>query len=122
MHFSSTLLTLIPALAVAAPVEPPQTPLLPDGLPNPSPEQLQKIEQAAHGTIAGLPLPANVSAVGITNLQLLAFHEYVEVAFFYELIGNITRNVPGYEFHKDADREFALRSLTTILAVSQLSL
>ncbi|KAL4865497.1 hypothetical protein BDV12DRAFT_188174 [Aspergillus spectabilis] len=122
MHFSSTLLALIPAvpLALAAPVEPPQTPLLPDGLPNPSPEQLQKIEQAAHGTIPSLPLPANVSSVGATNLQLLAFHEYVEVAFFHELIGNITRNVPGYQFLKDADREFALRSLRTILAQEQV--
>ncbi|KAL5343026.1 hypothetical protein BJX70DRAFT_394458 [Aspergillus crustosus] len=128
MHFSSPLLALIPSLplALAAPVEPPklpqppQTPALPDGLPNPSPEQLQKIEQAAHGTIPGLPFPANVSADGITNLQLLAFHEYVEVAFFHELIGNITRNVPGYQFLQDDDREFALRSLSAILAQEQV--
>ncbi|KAL5044544.1 hypothetical protein BDW71DRAFT_215597 [Aspergillus fruticulosus] len=124
MHFSSPLFALIPAfsLALGAPTveSVDSTPLLPHGLPRPSPEQLQQIEQAAHGTLPSLPLPANVSAQGITNLQLLAFQEHVEVAFFHQLVGNITRNISGYTFINDAEREFALRSLMTILAQEEV--
>lgn len=131
MHFSSNLLALIPILplALAAPTEwsdadadVETAALLPDGLPFPSPEQLQKIEQGAHGTLPGLPLPTtNISTTGTSNLQLLAFQEFVEVAFFHELVGNITRNVDGYGFATDVDRELALRSLQTIIAVGRLS-
>lgn len=129
MHFSSNILVLISILplALAAPTERSDAdveaaPLLPDGLPFPSPEQLQKIEQDAHGTLPGLPLPTtNISTTGTSNLQLLAFQEFVEVAFFHELVGNITRNVEGYGFATDVDREFALRSLQTIIAVGRLS-
>ncbi|KAL4819528.1 hypothetical protein BDW67DRAFT_181862 [Aspergillus spinulosporus] len=124
MHFSSPLLALVPSLslAFAAPTAEniDSTPLLPHGLPHPSPEQLQQIEQAAHGTLPGLPLPTNVSTTGITNLQLLAFQEHVEVAFFDQLVGNITRNVPGYEFVNYTEREFALRSLMTTLAQEEV--
>ncbi|RDW78839.1 putative sexual development protein (LsdA) [Aspergillus mulundensis] len=122
MHLSSSLLALVPALALAAPTAESfdTTPILPDGLPYPTPEQLQQIEQAAHGTLPGLPLPTNASAVGITNLQLLAFQEHVEVAFFHQLIGNITRNTTGYTFATDLEREFALRSLSTMLAQDEL--
>ncbi|KAL5003081.1 hypothetical protein BDV10DRAFT_155512 [Aspergillus recurvatus] len=124
MHFSSSLLTLIPAfsLTLGAPTAESvdSTPLLPHGLPRPSPEQLQQIEQAAHGTLPSLPLPTNISAAGITNLQLLAFQEHVEVAFFHQLVGNITRNISGYTFINDAEREFALRSLMTTLAQEEI--
>ncbi|BCS20240.1 putative sexual development protein (LsdA) [Aspergillus puulaauensis] len=128
MLFSSNILALIPILplALAAPTERSDAdveaaPLLPDGLPFPSPEQLQKIEQDAHGTLPGLPLPiTNISTTGTSNLQLLAFQEFVEVAFFHELVGNITRNVEGYGFATDVDREFALRSLQTIIAQEQV--
>ncbi|KAL4778600.1 major facilitator superfamily domain-containing protein [Aspergillus varians] len=82
--------------------------------------QLQKIEQAAHGTLPGLPLPTNISAPGVTNLQLLAFHEFVEIAFFSELINNITRNEQEYTFSNDVEREFAIRSLSTIVAQEQM--
>ncbi|KAL4980284.1 hypothetical protein BDW66DRAFT_156858 [Aspergillus desertorum] len=124
MHFSSQLLALIPvlSLALAAPTAESvdSNPLLPHDLPHPTPEQLQRIEQAAHGTLPGLPLPTNASAAGITNLQLLAFQEHVEVAFFHQLVGNITRNVSGYTFINDAERQFALRSLMTALAQEEI--
>ncbi|KAL4913302.1 hypothetical protein BDW62DRAFT_166889 [Aspergillus aurantiobrunneus] len=133
MHFSSSLLALIPALpfSLAAPTEvaaeeappappPAPAPVLPDGVPNPSPEQLQRIEHASHGTMPGLPLSANVSSVGVTNLQLLAFYEYVEVAFFHELLGNVTNSEPGYEFDSDDDYDFVVKSLSAIVAQAQI--
>lgn len=120
MHFTSSILALVPflSLSLAAPTEKAEAaPLLPDGLPNPTPEQLQKIERAAHGTLPGLPLPTNISAVGITNLQLLAFQEFVEVSFFHEVIENITHSAEGFKFVDPVEREFALRSLNSMLAV-----
>ncbi|KAL3456574.1 hypothetical protein BJX64DRAFT_281264 [Aspergillus heterothallicus] len=125
MHFSQSLVALLSAMpfSVAAPTvrhgraEAVPYPLpYPEGLPNPSPEQLQQIEKQAHGTLPGLPLPTNISAAGTTNLQLIAFNQFIEVAFFNELIYNITHAVKGYELPNDAEKEFTLRSLETILA------
>lgn len=50
-------------------------------------------------------------------LQLIAFNELFEIAFFSELLSNVTNNVPGFEIPNADDRDFALRSLTAILAV-----
>jgi hypothetical protein len=123
MHFLPSLIALLSAapFSLAAPTprdEPVSYPPLPDGLPNPSPEQLQKIEKEAHGTLPGLPLPTNISEAGAENLQLIAFNQHIEVAFFDELIFNITHKVKGYELPNDVELEFTLRSLETILAVS----
>ncbi|PIG88581.1 sexual development protein (LsdA) [Aspergillus arachidicola] len=64
---------------------------LPDGMPNPSEEQLKKIQLRAHGTLPNTPLPSKISKEGITNLQLIAFNELFEVAFYNELLLNITK-------------------------------
>ncbi|KAL2796559.1 hypothetical protein BJX66DRAFT_335801 [Aspergillus keveii] len=121
MHFSPSLIALLSAVpfSLAAPTprdEPAAYPPLPDGLPNPSPEQLQKIVKEAHGTLPGLPLPTNISEAGAQNLQLIAFNQHIEVAFFDELIFNITHKVKGYELPSPVEWEFTLRSLETILA------
>ncbi|KAL2840782.1 hypothetical protein BJY01DRAFT_257263 [Aspergillus pseudoustus] len=125
MHFSPSLIALLSVVpfsltaptvrtdeAEAAPYPLP----LPDGLPSLNPEQLQQIEKQAHGTLPGLPLPTNISAVGATNLQLIAFNQFIEVAFYTELLYNVTNTVKGYEFPNEVEKEFALRSLETILA------
>ena len=90
---------------------------LPDGLPNPSPSELEQIEQNAHGTLPNGPPPAVISEEGIVNLQLIAFNELFEVAFFNELLKNVTSEVEGYCFPDSTSRDFAIRSLKAILAV-----
>ncbi|KAJ5713004.1 uncharacterized protein N7483_010185 [Penicillium malachiteum] len=93
---------------------------LPDGLPYPSPSELSLIEQAAHGTLPNGPPPPVVSNKGITNLKLIAFNELFEVAFFHELLTNITENVEGYRFTDSGDRDFVARALTAIVAQEEL--
>ncbi|KAJ5587597.1 uncharacterized protein N7459_003362 [Penicillium hispanicum] len=93
---------------------------LPDGMPNPSPSELKKIEENAHGTLPNGPPPPVISDLGIVNLQLIAFNELFEVAFFNELLVNITKNVEGYRFSNDSDRDLILRSFRAILAQEEL--
>ena len=93
---------------------------LPDGLPFPCPKQIKKIEEKAHGTLPNTPLPDHVSEEGIVNLKLIAFSELMEVAFFNQLLKNITNKVPGYEIGKEKDRDFAIETLRAILGVGAL--
>lgn len=92
----------------------------PDGMPNPSPSELKEIEQNAHGTLPNGPPPPVISDLGIVNLKLIAFNELFEVAFFDELITNITENVKGYTFPDENSRKFVLEALQAILAVNIL--
>ncbi|KAK7177651.1 late sexual development protein [Paraphaeosphaeria sporulosa] len=94
------------------------SPYLPDGFPSPSLEQINEIQERAHGTLPNTPLPSHLSKDGITNFKLIAFNELFEVAFFFELVQNITNNVDGYEL--DEGREEILDDLTVILAVEEL--
>jgi hypothetical protein len=90
---------------------------LPDGLPSPSSEQLKLIEQTAHGTLPNGPPPPVISSDGIVNLKLIAFNELFEVAFFNELITNITNKVEGYDIDDEEDHVKTLDALKAILAV-----
>jgi hypothetical protein len=91
--------------------------ILPDGLPTPSPSELEVIEDHAHGTLPNGAPPSGVSEAGLTNLKLVAFNELLEVAFFQELIANITDKVLGYRFSNEDDYDFVLNGLKVILAV-----
>ncbi|KAL5398175.1 hypothetical protein PMIN03_012805 [Paraphaeosphaeria minitans] len=51
-------------------------------------------------------------------MTLIAFNELFEVAFFFELVQNITNNVVGYDLGEG--REEILEDLTVILAVEEL--
>ncbi|KAF9730285.1 late sexual development protein [Paraphaeosphaeria minitans] len=94
------------------------SPYLPDVFPNPSLEQIRETQERAHGTLPNTPLPAHLSKEGITNFKLIAFNELFEVAFFFELLQNITNNVDGYELGEARDE--ILEDLTVILAVEEL--
>ncbi|KAL3476061.1 hypothetical protein BJX99DRAFT_270653 [Aspergillus californicus] len=122
MHFSTPLLALIPALSfsLAAPTLPAEELYLPDGLPNPNADQLLDIERRAHGTLPGLRLPATISTAGVANLQLMTFTAFQDVAFFSELVRNVTQNVTGYALPDDAERNYTLRSLEPILAQREI--
>lgn len=100
---------------VAAPFEFP----LPDGFPSPSPAQLVKIEQGAGGTLASSFLPTSLKSAAVTTLQLLANNELFEVAFFSQLLTNITTNVAGYDEAATAplDRAYLIKALSIIANV-----
>ena len=95
---------------------------LSNGFPNianPSP-QLTAIELAAQGTLPNGPPPASVTADTLTSLELIAFNELFEVAFFTSLIQNITNNEPGYGIEGKGVREFVLQALTAVQAQEEL--
>lgn len=90
---------------------------LPDSLPNPSPSQIESIQMRAGGTLPNTPPPMRISSEGINNLKLMAFTGLSEVAFFDELLRNITTNVQGYQVANAQERDMVIKSLTTFLAV-----
>lgn len=97
-----------------------------NSFPNPNPSQITDIEKAAHGSIPiafpdAPPAAKGPAADTITSLEFIAFNELVEVAFFTELIANITNNVPGYIFDTDVEtRDFILTSLIAIQAQEEV--
>jgi hypothetical protein len=92
-----------------------------DGFPGPNAKQLLNMEQQANGLLSSLPPPPKLSAAGITNFQLIAFNENLEVSFFDSIIKNITDHVPGFEY-KSASRSEAeiVEILKTVKAVSAI--
>jgi hypothetical protein len=87
-----------------------------------SPEQTN-IEIQAHGSLSDAPPTATPPhADSLTSLQLIAFNELFEVAFFTELISNITSNVDGYVIYHQGARDFILKSLLAVQAQEELHL
>ncbi|KGO52063.1 hypothetical protein PEX1_083660 [Penicillium expansum] len=120
MRFHIAVLLGVVYLAFAAPFPNVSTHPLPDGMPNPSPSELETIELNAHGTLPNGPPPVGISEGGIINLKLVAFNELFEVAFFHQLITNITDKVLGYRFTDEEDYDFVLKGLKVILAQEEL--
>jgi len=103
----------------AAPIEARDSPAFPlqDGFPTPSPAQLKDIETRAFGTLSnakGVP----VSADGLINLQLIALNELFEVAYFTELLYNLTNKVPGYDLGNG--HQFITDAITAVVAQEEL--
>ncbi|KAK3063039.1 hypothetical protein LTS18_002867 [Coniosporium uncinatum] len=93
---------------------------LADGFPNPNDQQLHQIEEIAHGTLPNGPPPPKIDHDTKTSLQLIAFNENFEVAFFEQLIKNITNNVNGFQFNDKKQRDFVLQNLIVANADEQL--
>lgn len=91
---------------------------LPNGFPNPNRDGEITIQDGAHGTLPNGPPPPALSADGVTNLKLIALNELFEVAFFTELIYNITTKVSGYDLGMGHDE--TLDSLNAILNQEEL--
>ncbi|GAB7342851.1 hypothetical protein MBLNU457_g0976t1 [Dothideomycetes sp. NU457] len=91
-------------------------------------QDLVSIEQVAGGTLPNAtpsPLSSPNGVLGVADqtlavLRLIAFNELSEVAFFTELLTNITNNVPGYDLGFGFDRDYILASLKAIQAQEQL--
>lgn len=79
---------------------------------------LESIEQEAHGRLFNASLPLSVSKDSVTSLQLIAFTELFEVAFFEQLLFNLTNHVDGFELNSSPSGSFVI---DTILAVQNVS-
>ncbi|KAF2641827.1 hypothetical protein P280DRAFT_541275, partial [Massarina eburnea CBS 473.64] len=91
---------------------------LQNGFPNPSNDQIVMIQKQADGTLPNGPPPPTLSPEGVTNLQLIAANELLEVAFFSELVFNVTNKLPGYDL--GYGHEYVLDTLSSIVAQEEL--
>ncbi|MCJ1282830.1 hypothetical protein MMC26_002156 [Xylographa opegraphella] len=103
-------LSALAACVVAAPYGP--FPLQ-DGFPSPSPAQLKGIETLAGGSLPNGPLPTKLQPSAVAALQLIALNEIFEVAYFTDLLTNITTNVAGYDL-AGYNRTFVIEALTAV--------
>jgi len=112
MHFSRLLLASSAAsLAAAVPFSFP----LANGFPNLNATAMQQVYKLAGGTLPNGALPSSLRAGGTQALQLIAANEEFEVAYFTELLSNITSHVPGYEL--GADYDYVVKTLTAVMNV-----
>ncbi|EMC91483.1 hypothetical protein BAUCODRAFT_330006 [Baudoinia panamericana UAMH 10762] len=72
-------------------------------LDNISAADLAAIEQVAGGTLSNATGGAKPSGNSITSVAFVAFNELFEVAFFTELVYNITNNVHGFDHIPNRD-------------------
>jgi phosphatidate phosphatase PAH1 len=93
---------------------------LADGFPNPSASELQQIENGAGGTLSNGPAPLSLSNASTTNLRLIAFNEIFEVAYFTDLLHNITSNQPSYTNFGAFSKAFVVDALTAVIDVSRV--
>ncbi|CAI6336570.1 unnamed protein product [Periconia digitata] len=70
---------------------------LKNGFPTPCKDEILNIQKQAFGTLPNGPAPPALSPEGVTNLQLIALNELFEVAFFTELMYNISNKFDGYD-------------------------
>lgn len=105
---------LLAGLATAAPFS------LPNGFPNPSSSALMQIQSQAGGTLPNTALPTSLKADAIKSLQVIAVNEIFETAFFSSLLNNVTEGKSGYTDFDGLDKDYVVKSLTAIRAVSIL--
>ncbi|KAI2480280.1 Late sexual development protein [Pyrenophora tritici-repentis] len=120
----STILGLMASLAASAPTGNPDFspgsvyfPLA-NGFPNPNPQAILQIQKDGHGTLPNGPPPPTISPDGVINLKLIALNELFEVAFFSELVFNLTNKVDGYNLGPEHD--YVLESLEAIVAQEEM--
>lgn len=123
MHFTSSSILLAVSVATAGVAATPFKFPLPDGFPAPSPAQLAVIEKEAQGSLPNGALPTVVKSAGVTTLQLLALNEIFEVAYFTELLANVTTDVAGYDAKSIAplDKKYVVESLTAVVNVGSVT-
>jgi hypothetical protein len=110
MQFSIwTQISAVASIALAAPFNP--FPLA-NGFPNLNATALQKVFSIAGGTAPNGPLPTSLTLTGAKTFQVIALNEFFEVAYFTELLFNITSGVQGYE---NGDKASIKEALTVII-------
>ncbi|KAF4628894.1 hypothetical protein G7Y89_g9257 [Cudoniella acicularis] len=117
-------LSCLSTLASAAPFSYGGNPLG-NNFPTPNADQIKAIETTAHGSLpippaaTGAPAPSLKNDT-ITSLQLIAFNELFEVAFFTDLLKNITTNMSGYTIPNAKKRQTVINNLVAIQAQEEL--
>lgn len=109
---SAKLLAVGAACAAAAPFSFP----LANGFPDPSNTTVAEIQRTAGGTLSNNGPPTGLNAETVNSFGLIAFNEIFEVAFFTELVSNITQGVEHYRFPPEV-AEFTIASLNAVIAV-----
>lgn len=113
MRFSTAAVAASAAsLDAAAPFSFP----LANGFPNLNSTAMAEVYKLAGGTLPNGALPTNLTASATQTLQLIAANELFEVAYFTELLNNVTNKVPGYDSIPDYD--YVVKTLTAVRAVS----
>lgn len=84
-------------------------------------QALSDIQAQAHGSLPNNPNPPpKPQPDSLTSLGFIAFNELFEVAFFKELIYNITTYVDGYKDQDIPNRDKVLENLKIIQAQEEL--
>lgn len=118
MRYSSLAVagSVLAASVAAAPYNP--FPLNITGFPNATASQVATIQQQAGGSLPNGGLPSSLSDAATLTLQLIALNENFEVAYFNQLVNNITTGVSGYSADGNGlNRTYVLQTLQAILAV-----
>ncbi|KAL1638847.1 hypothetical protein SLS58_008552 [Diplodia intermedia] len=92
---------------------------LSNDFPNPDQKEIDDIQEIAGGTLPNGPPPPPPSGDALTSLRLIAFNELFEVAFFTDLLKNITENVHGYRVEDATRLNVNMDDLIIILATVQ---
>ncbi|USP80341.1 late sexual development protein [Curvularia clavata] len=83
-----------------------------------SDQALLNLEREGQGILPNGPPPPTISPDGATNLKLIAFNELFEVAFFTELVANLTAKIPGYDLADEHD--YVLDAVKVIAAQEEM--
>jgi hypothetical protein len=126
----TAVLAIFTSFAAAAPFS------LPNGFPTPDAAALQQvyvvsssqsvpremvlIVQAAGGTLPDTPLPTSLPADATQTLQVIAYNEIFEVAFFSSFLNNVTNGVDGFT-DLPVDKDYLVQTLTAIVNVRPTS-
>jgi len=91
-----------------------------NGFPYLNPTALAAVEKTAGGSLPNTPLASYPGPNGIAALQLIAFNEIFEVAYFSSLLNNVTTGAAGYIIEEEFERNYIIDTLTTIVAQEEL--
>lgn len=90
---------------------------LSDGFPNPSDAQLADIAFRAGGSLPNGPAPPNLGTDAINDLRLIALNEIFEVAFFSNVLQQMSTGAAAWmPIDNGVTRDYLRRTLTAVQA------
>lgn len=92
---------------------------LSDGFPNLSTQQKDTVNDLAHGTEPNGG-PPTLGHNDLVSFQFIAFNEIFEVAFFTDLLFNVTNDVQGFQIADPYQKNKVIEALVAIQAQEEL--